>query len=134
VALVLCFVALSAFSLEAPDIIISSCGVITFMIFASQGDVLVCWYLKRSTTRATDSRITSELSRSDPLPMPATPLGMLHEPSQSSLFWELPKGSKNTPHLAIRVEQIELTTRNEPSIGDCKSSPSFDQCSSSHAV
>ncbi|CAE6517903.1 unnamed protein product [Rhizoctonia solani] len=48
VALVLSFVAaISTFALQAPDIIIASIGVVIFLIFASQEDVLVAWRIKR---------------------------------------------------------------------------------------
>ncbi|KAJ1304806.1 hypothetical protein OPQ81_005941 [Rhizoctonia solani] len=48
IALVLSFVAaISTFALEAPDIIISSIGVVIFLIFASQEDVLAAWRIIR---------------------------------------------------------------------------------------
>ncbi|KDN49674.1 hypothetical protein RSAG8_01739, partial [Rhizoctonia solani AG-8 WAC10335] len=48
VALALSFVAaITTFALEAPDIIIASIGVIIFLIFASQEDVLVAWRIMR---------------------------------------------------------------------------------------
>ncbi|CAE6478734.1 unnamed protein product [Rhizoctonia solani] len=48
VALALSFVAvISTFALEVPDIIIASIGVVIFLIFASQEDVLVAWRIMR---------------------------------------------------------------------------------------
>ncbi|KAG8721765.1 hypothetical protein FRC08_010397 [Ceratobasidium sp. 394] len=133
VALVLCFIATSAFALEVPDVIISSIGPIIFLIFASQADVLVCWHLMHPTSHVTDSRMTgSELTKPEPVTTrsPAA-LGMSIEPSQSSSVWDFSKGSKDSPHIVICVDQIELTTRSN-SIGDHKRSPSFEQPLPSH--
>ncbi|CAE7232461.1 unnamed protein product [Rhizoctonia solani] len=48
VALALSFVAaIGTFALEVPDIIIASIGVVIFLIFASQEDVLVAWRIKQ---------------------------------------------------------------------------------------
>ncbi|KAG9085838.1 hypothetical protein FS749_004068 [Ceratobasidium sp. UAMH 11750] len=133
VALVLCFIATFAFALEVPDVIISSIGPIMFFIFASQADVLICWHLMRPTSHVTDSRMTgSELSKPEPATThPPAALGMSLEPSQSSSVWDFSKGSKYSPHIAICVDQIELTTRSG-STADHKPSPSFEEFASSH--
>jgi hypothetical protein len=113
---VLCFVASTlSFALEVPDIIIASIGAITFLIFASQKDVLVLWRVAHPTASFTESRVTGSDSRDrhttheqPPLYLyPLYPPRSLSQSRVSSIF-EIPEGPKKVHHLSIRVDQIEL--------------------------
>ncbi|QRW13500.1 hypothetical protein RhiLY_12499 [Ceratobasidium sp. AG-Ba] len=137
-ALTLAFIATAEFSLEVPDIIIACCGVVTFFIFASQRDVLVCWHLVSpgsgsTETRMTGSEINSESQpKHEPTGVHPSAIGVSLDPSQCSSVWDLHQSSKGVPHLAIRVDQIELTTRCDGKASDNKSLQSLEQCSSAH--
>ncbi|KAG8704653.1 hypothetical protein FRC08_002116 [Ceratobasidium sp. 394] len=142
VALVLSFVATTAFALEVPDIIISSIGPVIFLIFASQKDVLVAWKIIRPRSRFIDSEaagtepqdrqsIHEQIPPLSPF-SPLSPLGMTPEPFQTSSLSNLPTASRNVNHLLVhsnRTEPSPTKYRFDGSVGDesLQSSPAFHQ-------
>lgn len=134
VALVLSFIATSAFALDVPDIIIASIGGVIFLIFASQQDVLVSWGIVRSKPRVETHLGTSSEGQVDqsaaeerpPLSpiTPFSPLSMSLGPSHTSSVLNLPTSSKNKRQLTVHVDQTELSPtkhRFDTSFGDIES-------------
>ena len=141
VALVISFISASQFSLEVPDIIIASIGVVIFLIFSSQEDVLIVWRIMRPRPRSgasidghdeqstREERPLSPLSPSTPFP----PLSITLGGSPNSSSPDLPTPSKNKHQLTVCLDQTELSSnkhRFNGSIGDVESlrtvsSPAF---------
>ncbi|KAG9080604.1 hypothetical protein FRC06_006364 [Ceratobasidium sp. 370] len=110
VALILCLIATVAFSLVVPDIVVSSIGVIMFIIFSSQGDVLAAWRIYRPRPGFTDSEsgMSDDYSirgRPRPPQPTVTQVEIPFERSQDSSIYRIPGGSKNTRQLAVHVHQ-----------------------------
>ncbi|KAG8713895.1 hypothetical protein FRC09_018198 [Ceratobasidium sp. 395] len=121
VGLVLCFVATWAFTLEVPDLIVSSIGVLMFFIFASQEDVLVAWMIMRPKPRSTistasggDTRDAYAAHTRPPL-SPASSTGVPLGKSQVSSKFDLPTGPKQVHRLTMQDDSIELSsTKSKP--------------------
>ncbi|KAG9085205.1 hypothetical protein FRC07_013432, partial [Ceratobasidium sp. 392] len=137
IALVLSFVATTAFALDVPDIIISTIGPVIFLIFASQRDVLVAWKIVRPKSRCTESEAAvveaqdghpthqqiPPLTLFSPL-SPLSPLGISLAPSQASSMVNLPTTSQNGGQVSIQLDQAELSAikyRFGSSVGDIES-------------
>ncbi|CAE6438906.1 hypothetical protein ACGC1H_006928 [Rhizoctonia solani] len=90
VALALSFVAaIGSFALEAPDIIIASIGVVIFLIFASQEDVLVAWRITRPKSSEQPRPETQHSSNGHM----SDPQSLGHDLSQSTLALALHKNN-----------------------------------------
>ncbi|KAG8795029.1 hypothetical protein FRC12_018838 [Ceratobasidium sp. 428] len=121
VGLVLCFVATWAFTLEVPDLIVSSLGALMFFIFASQEDVLVAWRIMRPKPRSTvsgasggDTHDTYAAHTRPPL-SPASSIGVPLGKSQVSSKFDLPIGPKQVHRLTMQDDSIELSsTKSKP--------------------
>ncbi|QRV98995.1 hypothetical protein RhiJN_27014 [Ceratobasidium sp. AG-Ba] len=97
VALVLCFIATSTFALEVPDIIVSSIGVLMFLIFGSQRDVFEAW----GVTGLSSHHINSEGE--------AIEKGSMHEENSLSH----PSSTRDSP---ISISFVEPLSFRRPSI------------------
>ncbi|KAG8793207.1 hypothetical protein FRC12_003497 [Ceratobasidium sp. 428] len=117
--LILSLVATWAFTLEVPDLIFASIGVLMFFIFASQEDVLVAWKLMRPRARATDSGAT-DYNHPDPRntvysthvrspPSPTSSVGLSLEHSHVSSAFDLRSAAKQDHHLSMQSDPIELS-------------------------
>ncbi|QRW08616.1 hypothetical protein RhiLY_07615 [Ceratobasidium sp. AG-Ba] len=115
VALVLCFVATWTFTLELPDLIVSSIGVAMFFIFGSQEDVLVAWGIVRPKPRSTISGASGNDGRDAytahvrrPL-SPGWSIGPSVAQSQVSSTVDLSMDSKHVHRLTMQDDSIELS-------------------------
>lgn len=118
------FVATSTFALDVPDVLISSIGMVIFLIFASQEDVLVAWRIKHPKSHVENypgnnaEGLDDQSAHEEGPPLSRMSLFRTsHGPSRASSILELPASSGNKRDLA----NIDQTERSPTSFGDIES-------------
>ncbi|QRV98996.1 hypothetical protein RhiJN_27015 [Ceratobasidium sp. AG-Ba] len=107
IALTLCLIATSGFAFEVPDIVVSSIGVLMFLIFASQRDVLVVWRVMAPRSRYSDSEddAANAVDRQSTHDQPRSYLS----PSRHIPVVQLPTEPRAV-HFSTQTSGIELST------------------------
>ncbi|KAG8708672.1 hypothetical protein FRC11_006267, partial [Ceratobasidium sp. 423] len=111
IALALSFVAaISTFALEVPDIIIASIGVVIFLIFASQEDVLVAWRIIRPKS---SEPLRPEVGQHSSTGQMSDPQSIGHHPSPSTLALASHKGNHHELQPSPTKHRLESDVESE---------------------